>query len=147
MAISFIRPFPISFGEDSTVRSIISRITRLNKRVFSTLLIPAGNTEEYCINVDTPGTWATQDEVVATATIFRIPVYFCTINSHSINNCRLYVIHSLSESQWAKGYSMLLDLDKSNPLMRPDHYYEDCHYNVVVFHQPYLVITVNQLTY
>lgn len=48
--------------EDSTIRSVISRVERLNKDVFSTFLIPAGNMEEHCMCtcVATPGTWATQ---------------------------------------------------------------------------------------
>ena len=28
--------------------------------------------------VSTEGTWATQVEVIATATVFKVPVYFCT---------------------------------------------------------------------
>ena len=28
--------------------------------------------------VSTEGTWATQVEVIATATVFEVPVYFCT---------------------------------------------------------------------
>ena len=40
--------------EDSTICSVISRIERLNKDVFSTFLIPAGNMEEHCMCVATP---------------------------------------------------------------------------------------------
>ena len=121
--------------EDSTVWSVVSQTERLNKRVFSTFLIPAGNIEEHCISVGTPGTWATQVEVVATATIFRVPVYFFTINSHSVNNCRWNVIHPLSELKWELRYPVLPDLDKSIPLLRPDHfelYYQSYHYNAIV---------------
>lgn len=122
--------------EDSTVRSVISRTERLNKRVFSTFLMPAGNIEEHCISVGTPGTWATQVEVVATATIFRVPVNFFAINSQSVNNSRWNVIHPLSESKWELRYPVLPDLDESIPLQRPDHfellYYENCHYDAIV---------------
>ena len=119
--------------EDNTIRSVISRTERLNKVVFCTFLMPAGSMEEHCIGVGTPGTWATQVEVVATATIFRVPVYFCTITS---NCCRWNVIHPLNESKYELRYPVLPDLDKSIALLKPDHfellYYENCHYDAIV---------------
>jgi len=42
--------------EDSTICSVISRMERFNKDVFSTFLIPAGNMEEHYVCVATPGT-------------------------------------------------------------------------------------------
>lgn len=122
--------------EDSTIRSVISRTEWLNKDVFSTFLIPLGNMEEHCIGVGTPGTWATQVEVIATATIFRVPVYFCTITSSSENDCTWNVIHPLNESKYELRYPVLPDLDRSVVLMKPDHfellYYENYHYDAIV---------------
>ena len=122
--------------EDSTIRSVILRTERLNKDVFCTFLMPAGSMEEHCVGVGTPGTWATQVEVVATATIFRVPVYFCTITSNSTDCCRWNVIHPLNESKYELRYPVLPDLDKSIALLKPDHfellYYENCHYDAIV---------------
>ena len=77
------------------------------------------NMDEYCVNwmntvntehcqetwmntvcVATPGTWATQVEVIATATIFRVPVYFCLVSSTSLNCYRWNVIHPLDEAKY-----------------------------------------------
>ena len=36
--------------------------------------------EQIC-HVSTPGTWATHVEILATASVFEVPVYYCTQDS------------------------------------------------------------------
>ena len=135
MATAFTEPFLINFLEPRkkiAQFAVLFQIERFNKDVFSTFLIPAGNMEEHCMCVCTPGTWATQVEVVATATIFRVPVYFCLVSSTSIN---WNVIHPLDEAKYELRYPVLPDLDGSVTLLRPRHfelYYEKSHYDAVV---------------
>ena len=54
----------------------ISKMVNLNKHIFVTFLDPTENIEEHCTTLDIPSTWATQVEIVATATVFRAPMYF-----------------------------------------------------------------------
>ena len=96
-----------------TIRSVISLTETLNKDVFSTFLMPAGYMEEHCIGVSTPSTWTAQVEVVTTATIFRVLVYFCTITLSSVDYCRWNVIHPLKGAKYELRYPLLPDLDKS----------------------------------
>ena len=120
--------------EHSTVRRVIARMERLNKWAFSSCLRPGGNIEEHCTNVGTLSTWATEVEVIAAATIFRVPVYFCTVKSDSMPTWN--VTHPLSESKWLLNYPELPEIDQSIPLLRPKHfellYYENCHYDAIV---------------
>ena len=47
---------------------------------FLVFLIPGvykNTIEEHVCHVSAEGTWATQVEVIATATAFDVPVYFC----------------------------------------------------------------------
>jgi len=120
--------------EHSIVRRVITRMERLNKWAFAACLMPEGNIDEHCTNVGTLSTWATEVEVIATATIFRVPVYFCTVSPDSTPFWS--VIHPLSESKWLLHYPELPELDESIPLLRPKHfellYYESCHYDAIV---------------
>ena len=70
--------------ENCSVRSVITRMENLNKKVFSSFLIHGANKdtiEEHIHCASTEGTWAKQVDVVATAIVFEIPVYFCVKTS------------------------------------------------------------------
>ena len=80
--------------EDYIIRSVITRMENLNKNVFSSFLIPGVNKntiEEHIHHVSTEGTWATQVEVIATATAFEVPVYFCKQSSSDSSDGDKYV--------------------------------------------------------
>ena len=67
--------------EHPTVQSVVYRMENLNKEIFSTYLIPGVNEatiEEQIKHVWESKTWATHVEVLATATIFQTPVFYCT---------------------------------------------------------------------
>ena len=136
METAFSGPFLINFLE---LRKKIAQFAVLfhgYKDVFSTFLMPAGNMDEHFVCVATLGIWATQVEVVATATIFRVPVYFCLVSSISLNCCRWNDIHPLDEAKYELQYPVLPDLDEFVTLLRPQHfellYYENYHYDTIV---------------
>ena len=70
--------------EHPTVQSVVYRMENLNKEIFSTYLIPGVNEatiEEQIKHVWESKIWATHVEVLATATIFQTPVFYCTEDS------------------------------------------------------------------
>ena len=122
--------------EDCTVRSVITRMENLNKKVFSSFLIHGANKdtiEEHIHCVSTEGTWATQVDVVATATVFEIPVYFCvkTTGQYVWN-----VIKPLKCKTQEITLPTLPELDENTSLLQPDHfelfYHENSHYDAIV---------------
>ena len=53
----------------------------LNKDTFSRFLMPGINSEtidDHIRMISSPRTWATQVEVVAAASVFQVPLYYCT---------------------------------------------------------------------
>ena len=70
--------------EHCTIHSVVSHRENLNKIFHLTSSVSEWNkptiAEQIC-HVSTPGTWATHVEVLATASVFEVPVYYCTQNS------------------------------------------------------------------
>ena len=57
----------------------------LNKEIFSPYLISGLNKstiEEHICHVSTPETWATHVEVLATASVFEVPVFYYICKIH-----------------------------------------------------------------
>ena len=105
----------------------------LNKSILKPFFIPTPKVqtfEELCQHNWKPGIWATQVEVVAAATIFKIPIYFI---STSTTGHKWNVIHPLNNS--LLHYPCFLDID-GVALLKPSHfellYYENFHYDAVV---------------
>lgn len=67
------------------VRSHIVRLINLNPRVFSQYLLPVNQPtiEQQVKHMNRPSVWGTHLEVKAAATLFQVPVYFCTQSSPS----------------------------------------------------------------
>jgi len=73
-----------------------------------------GSIDEHCTNVGTLYTLATEVEVIVTTTIYRVPVYICTVSPDSTPCWN--VIHPLSKSKWLLYYPESPELDESIPL-------------------------------
>ena len=83
----------------STIYSVSYLMDRkTEQRCILYFLMPVGSMEEHCIGVDTSGTWATQVEVLLC--FFRVPNYFCTIASNSVDHCSWNAIHPLNEFKY-----------------------------------------------
>ena len=67
--------------EHSMVGSIVYHMENLNKDTFSRFLMPGVNSEtinDHIKMMSSPRTWATQVEIVAAASVFQVPLYYCT---------------------------------------------------------------------
>lgn len=63
------------------MRSSIVRLVNLNEKVFANYLIDGVNcstVKQQVQHMMKPSSWGTHMEIVAAATLFRIPVYYCT---------------------------------------------------------------------
>ena len=65
------------------IRTLLVRFENLNKALFESRFIPSGNTTSFHDHLKHqlwPGVWGTQVELMATATLFQVPVYGCYTN-------------------------------------------------------------------
>lgn len=68
------------------IRSEIVRLINFNKEVFTRYLMPSVNCKsiaEQVRHMNHPNSWGTHLEVVGAATLFQVPVYYCTQSSPS----------------------------------------------------------------
>ena len=117
--------------KDGEVRNVVSRMILLNKSDFLPIFIPratAKTFEEHCKQVWMPGTWATQVEVVAAATVFNVPIYFMVQSGEFKWN----VIKPLKRPHLRHPDIPEVDV----MLLKPNHfelfYYENTHYDAIV---------------
>lgn len=106
----------------------------LNKSDFSPFFIPgtiSKTFEEHCKQVWVAGTWATELEVVAAATVFGVPIYFMI---RSGKEFKWNVIKPLKYPHLR--YPELPEVDATLQLLKPNHfeifYYENVHYDAIV---------------
>ena len=90
--------------------------------------------EQIC-HISTPGTWATYVEILATASVFEVPVYYCTQDSQG--EYKWSVVKSIiSLMKCNLKFLELPNVDDSITLLKPDHfeliYYDNLHYDVVM---------------
>ena len=87
--------------------------------------------EEQIIHVSTSGTWATQVEVLATASVFEVPVFYCMQDSQEGYKWR--VVKTVTRLM---KFPDLPDVDYSITLLKPGHfelfYHENSHYDAVM---------------
>ena len=65
------------------IRTLLVRFENLNKALFENRFIPGGNATSFLDHLKRqlwPGVWGTQVELMATATLFQVPVYCCYTN-------------------------------------------------------------------
>ena len=65
------------------IRTLLVRFETLNKTTFSSRFIPYANKQTYQEHLKhqlRTGNWGTQVELMATATLFQVPVYCCCTN-------------------------------------------------------------------
>ena len=80
--------------EDYAIHSVLITTENLNKSIFSSFLIPGvykNTIEEHICHVSAEVTWGKRVEVIATATAFEVPVYFCKPSSSSSDGCAKYI--------------------------------------------------------
>ena len=123
--------------EHSTIHSVVSCMENFNKEIFSPNLILGWNKPtiaEQIFHVSTPGTWATHVEVLATASVFEVPVYYCTQDSQG--EYKWSVVKPITSLMKCNlKFLELSDVDDSITLLKPDHfelmYYDNLHYGYV----------------
>ena len=77
----------ISCLEHSMIRTIVYRMENLNKDTFSRFLmlgVDSETIEDHIKKISSPRAWATQVEVVAAATVFEVPLYYCTRDQSNV---------------------------------------------------------------
>ena len=65
------------------IRTLLVRFENLNKALFESRFIPSANAVSFRDHLKHqlwPGVWGTQVELMATATLFQVPVYCCYTN-------------------------------------------------------------------
>ena len=123
--------------EHSMIRSIVYRMENLNKDTFSKFLMPGFNSEtidSHIKMISSPRTWATQVEVVAAASVFQVPVYYCTKDKDS--GYKWNVVKPFFSNQCSLKLPVFPQPDDSITPLRPSHfelfYYDNCHYDAIV---------------
>ena len=120
--------------EHSTIRNVVYHTEKFSKEIFSPYLIPGLNKttlQEQVIHVSTPGTWATHVEVLATASVFEVPVFYCMKDSQE--GYRWRVVKPITNLM---KFPELPDVNDNVTLLKPDHfellYHENSHYDAVM---------------
>ena len=70
------------------LRTLLVRFENLNKALFESRFIPSANATSFRDHLKHqlwPGVWGTQVELMATATLFQVPVYCCYTNLSGAN--------------------------------------------------------------
>jgi len=125
------------FGDDSqhlSVRAAIVEFEEKNELVFKKFLMPPINQvsfQEHATLIRSPGSWATQVEVNAVATMFQVPVcFFKNTIGDKYNDCHWEVVNPLKLSTLSNSDIFL------KPKVVPHHfeliYWDGSHYNCVV---------------
>lgn len=131
-AISFIL-----FGTEDNhleVRTLLARFVGLNGKLFEKRLVPEVNestVQKHVMKLCRSSQWATHIEVFATATLFEVPVYYCTHAQVPTGRCyRWEVFEPLKPTN-----VMIQHPDVILP-GAPHHfeisYLQNCHYDCVV---------------
>lgn len=125
--------------EHSMIRTIIYRMENLNKDTFSRFLMPGVNSDkidDHIRMISSPHTWATQVEAVAAATVFEVPLYYCTWDqSNQVH--KWHVVKPFStDRECPLTKPAFPQPNDSTTLLRPTHfellYYVNCHYDAIV---------------
>ena len=72
------------------IHTLLVRLENLNKALFESRFIRSANTafNDHLKHQLWPGVWGTQVELMATATLFQVPVYCCYTNPSGANTTR-----------------------------------------------------------
>lgn len=109
------------------IRTLIVELMNLNKQMFTVYLMPSPeNMEMHLKNMSKQHTWVTQAEVKAAATLFQIPIYYCTTNTE---RCFCWnVTHPIQNNS--------IQFPKMNPICKVKHiellYTENFHYDAII---------------
>ena len=120
---------------------MIVRIINLNKATFGEYFMPTINQPTISAHINhmlKPGVWGTYLEVKAAATLFQIPIYFCSISPPSSvrRDYKWSVCHPISPDKisfpliFEGAYEGLPSFQRIHHIEMLHH--ENSHYNVVV---------------
>ena len=118
------------------IRSIVYRMENLNRDTFSRFLMPGVNSEtiDDHIRISSPCTQATQVEVVAAASVFQVPLYYCTQDKNNVDKWN--VVKPFFNGECPLKLPAFPQPNDSITLLMPTHfelfYYDDCHYDAIV---------------
>ena len=133
-------------GQHLTVRSILMRVENLNKEVFEGKLTDLNepSIREHVHKLLRPNTWGTHVEIMAAATYFQVPVYFCYKNTMGIYKWDVVKpLCPLEKLRLPDLTGMFADIPpKPDDLPPLTHfellYHSNVHYDCVVSHSGYL---------
>jgi hypothetical protein len=124
--------------EHSMIKTIVYRMENLNKDTFSKFLMPGVNSEtidDHIKMISSPRAWATQVEVVAAATVFEVPLYYCTRDHSDVYKWNV-VKPFVTDRECPLKLPVFPQPNDSTTLLRPTHfelfYYDNCHYDAIV---------------
>ena len=115
------------------VRTTLERAEHLNKKIFENLLMDGRSIDEHLKHLAIPHSWATQVEVVAAASVFQVPLYYCE-KKNSVYKWN--VVKALTDKNQRELVKcpVLPELDDSITLTRPTHFellYSNSHYDAI----------------
>ena len=117
------------------IRTVLYQMENLNKDIFSRFLIPRHVSEtivDHIRTISSPQSWATQVEVVAAASVFQVPVYYCSKNKDSY---KWNVVKPFFSYQCTLKLPALPQPDDSITRLRPtlfELFYDNRHYDAIV---------------
>ena len=126
------------FGKEelhSTVRLELYRVENRNQEIFQQHVTEGISIAQHLNTLLSPSSWETQVEVVAAASLFNIPLYYCTEENSTY---KWNVIKPLTDKHFKPLVicPLLTPLDDSIELLRPEHfellYVTNTHYNAIV---------------
>lgn len=121
------------------IRTILYRMENLNKGTFSRFLMPGINCktiDEHIKMISSPHTWATQVEAVAAATVFEVPLYYCTWDQSNAIYKWHVVKPFFNDKESPLKIPAFPQPNDNTTLLRPTHfelfYYDNSHYDAIV---------------
>ncbi len=124
------------------VRTLITRFENLNTEVFRKKLMPGVNQatiEAHIKNLLRPFTWATHVEVMATATLFDVAVYYCTLDQ-SGSSYRWEVFEPIKVPNYQFKIPVLPFPEEILPNLHVPH-----HFEVSYTHNHYTCVDTNEI--
>ena len=117
------------------VRTNVVQLMNLNKSMFSAFLIPTVNSPTIDEQVEhrmLPSVWGTHVELIAAATLFQLPIYFCThsaTNTFSWNVAKPLAHENISFPVIINEEFQQIDRTINHIEV---YYHDNCHYDTIV---------------
>lgn len=123
-------------GHDYLIRSTIVRLINLNQKLFTNYLmgVNCSTIKEQIRHMDRPNSWGTHLEIIGAATLFRVPVYYCTQSATS-SQFTWGVFHPISADRisFPSIVEEVLLEPRTSAVSHIEMYYHDSvHYDAIV---------------